>query len=125
MIARDDVLARIEAFNRAKGGGVLAEYRQGGFTLWLEATGAPTARRKPTGRDHRMDIHYWSHKGTWSDYGPLGGTVLPLDDPLAFIADEPLFWTLTKKNPPQASRPGMPFWAKSRSGFMPGSCMPR
>ena len=88
------VLARIEDYNRTKGGGVVAEYRQRGFTLRLETTGAPIARLKPTGRDDRMDIFYWSPKGKWSQVGPLGGTTLPLDQALEFIASEPIFWTL-------------------------------
>jgi len=94
MLAPDEVLSRIERFNRTKGGGVVAEYRQGGYTLRFEATGAPIARLKPTGRADRMDILYWSHKGKWSDFGPFGGTTLPLDEALDFIARQPLFWTL-------------------------------
>ena len=50
MTTDDDFLARIGRFNDARGGGVLVERRQGGYTLHHEASGAPIARLRPTGR---------------------------------------------------------------------------
>lgn len=88
-----DILERIERFNRDHGGGVVAEHRQHAYTLRLEATGAPIARLKPTGQDDRMRVQYWSHRGKWSDHAPLGSTILPLDEALDLIANEPMFWT--------------------------------
>lgn len=88
-----DVLKRIGRFNQDNGGGVVAEHRQQGYTLLLEATGAPIARLKPTGQDDRMRVQHWSHRGKWSDHAPLGSTILPLDQALDLIANEPMFWT--------------------------------
>jgi hypothetical protein len=90
-----DVLTRIERFNQSKGGGVRVDHRGGGYTLRLAATGAPIARLKPTGSDDSQQVFYWSHRGKWSETGPMGGAILPLDEALAFIAREPLFWTWT------------------------------
>jgi hypothetical protein len=88
-----DILDRIERFNHEHGGGVVVEHRQHGYTLVLETTGAPVARLKPTGQDDHVRVQYWSHRGKWSDYAPLGSTILPLDEALPLIANEPTFWT--------------------------------
>ena len=44
MLNPDDLIARIERFNDSRGGGVVVDHRRGGYTLLLEATGAPIAR---------------------------------------------------------------------------------
>jgi hypothetical protein len=95
MSGHDDFIARIERFNDSRGGGVVVDYRRGSYTLVLEATGAPIARLKPVGESDRMRVLYWSHRERWADAAPLGGIILPLDDALEFIANEPVFWTWT------------------------------
>ena len=95
MLKHDDLITRIERFNDSRGGGVVVEHRRGGYTLALKATGAPTARLKPVDQSDRMRVLYWSHRDRWADAAPLGGIILPLEDALKFIANEPVFWTWT------------------------------
>jgi hypothetical protein len=95
MPGQDDIIARIERFNESRGGGVVVERRKGGYTLLLEATGAPIARLKPVDDSDRMRVLYWSYRDRWDDVGPFGGIILPLDKALEFIAREPVFWTWT------------------------------
>lgn len=95
MAKRDDIIARVERFNEGRGGGVAVERRSGGYTLLLEATGAPIARLKPTGQKDQVRVLYWSHRDRWDDAAPLGGVFLPLDKALEFIAREPIFWNWT------------------------------
>lgn len=95
MPKNDDLIIRIERFNDSRGGGVVVDYRRGGYTLLLEATGAPFARLKPVGESNRMRVLYWSHRDRRADAAPLGGIILPLDDALERIANEPVFWTYT------------------------------
>lgn len=89
---RNDIIMRINRFNKNEGGGVLVECRSGGYSLRLEATGAPIARLKPVGTDDLMRILYWSYRNRWEDVGPLGGLILPLDEALERIARDPVFW---------------------------------
>src|SRR3954464_847660 len=52
----DPMLARIRAFDRARGGGVAVERVNKGYSLFSVATGAPLARLRPTGRDDEVEI---------------------------------------------------------------------
>ncbi len=54
MAASDPCLARIEAFNKSKGGGVTVTRVRGGYNLYLTATQAPIAGLQPKGPDDRM-----------------------------------------------------------------------
>ena len=91
-MASDEVLLRIERF-RFPRGPVCAERRNRGYSLHHAETGAPIARLRPTGRSDRMEILHWSSwKERWAPAGPFGGTILPLDEALAVIAHEPIFW---------------------------------
>ena len=45
----DPILDRIRAFDHAKGGGVLVERVNKGYSLFSAATGGPIARLRPTG----------------------------------------------------------------------------
>ena len=49
MTRPDPHLARIEAFNLKKGGGVTITKVRNGYNLYLTATDAPIARLNPTG----------------------------------------------------------------------------
>lgn len=53
----------------------------------------PIARLKPTGNDDEVRLGYWSHRRKWEDVDDMGGVVMPLDEALEFIANEPVFWT--------------------------------
>src|SRR5262249_61709685 len=75
-------------------GPAFAQRRHRGSSLLHANTGAPIARLRPTGRDDRVELLYWSSwKETWAPTGPFGRTVLPLDDALRVIAKEGIFWT--------------------------------
>lgn len=88
----DAILTRIEAFNQAHGGGVLATANRGLITLTYEETGAPIARLRPVGEGDQFNILYWSMRGRWSTIGDFGGVILSLDDALDYIASESIFW---------------------------------
>lgn len=90
----DPVIERIESFSFRRGR-LLAERRNRGYTLYHVASGAPIARLRPTGKDERVEVLYWSlWKERWTNAGPFGRTVLPLDDALRFIASEDIFWAI-------------------------------
>jgi len=93
MTADDDMLLRINRFNEARGGGVMAKRRQDGYTLQNQASGAPIARLRPTGRADTVRVLYWSHQGKWSQIGDFGGITLPLDEALVYVAENSIFWT--------------------------------
>ena len=88
-------LARIEAFNLKKGGGVTITKVQNGYNLYLTATDAPIARLNPIGTDDEMRIRFWSYRGHWKDVGDFGGIILPLEEALDEIATNEIFWTWT------------------------------
>jgi len=92
MAKSDPMLARIRAFDRARGGGVAVERANKGYSLFSVATGAPLARLRQTGRDDEVEILWW-RRGRWGAIGDFGGLRMPLDDALAHIADDPLFWS--------------------------------
>ena len=91
----DDIPARIEAFDDANGGGVGYYEDNGAYHLYLLETEAPIARLKPTGDGNEVRLGYWSHRRIWEDIDDMGGVVMPLDEALEFIANEPVFWTWT------------------------------
>ncbi len=90
----DRIIQRIESFP-CRRGQLLAERRSRGYTLTHAGSGAPVARLRPTGQQDRVEVFYWSlWKERWTSGGPLGRTVLPLDDALRFIASEDIFWAI-------------------------------
>lgn len=92
---KDDIAARIEAFDQANGGGVGWYKDKGAYHLYLLATEAPIARLKPTGTGDEVRIAYWSHRRKWEDIDDMGGCVLPIDQALTHIANNSIFWTWT------------------------------
>lgn len=52
---RDDILARIEAFNEVNGGGVVIQKAAKGYSLFRADTGQPIARLRPTGKDDQVE----------------------------------------------------------------------
>lgn len=90
--ASDDPLReRIEAFNQARGGGVLVRKAGRGYTLVSERSGAPLARLKPAGEGDRVQILWWNGE-RWGASGPFGIATMPLDRALDSIASDPTFW---------------------------------
>jgi hypothetical protein len=88
----DPIIQRIEEF-RCRRGRLAAERRNRGYTLYRAASGLPVARLRPTGREDRVEVLYWSlWKERWTSAGPFGRTILPVDDALRFIASEDIFW---------------------------------
>ena len=87
----DPVRERIEAFNQARGGGVLVHKAGRGYSLLSERTGAPIARLRPTGDADKMQVLWWNGE-CWGASGPFGIAIMPLNEALDYIASEPAFW---------------------------------
>ncbi len=87
----DPVRERIEAFNQARGGGVLVHKAGRGYSLLSERTGAPIARLRPTGDADTVQVLWWNGE-RWGASGPFGIVTMPLDKALDYIASEPDFW---------------------------------
>ena len=95
-ITLDFVQYRIEAFNREQGGGVVVRKDRNGYTLVREESGVPIARLRSKDTNGKYEVLYWSpDTDRWRAVGINGGTVLPLDEALDFIAADPMdcFWT--------------------------------
>jgi hypothetical protein len=90
----DPILARIEAFNQEKGGGVIVQKAARGYSLFREDTGAPVARLRPTGKGDSVEVMWWSHRDRWDQIGDFGPMVMSLDKALKYIAEDPMgcFW---------------------------------
>jgi hypothetical protein len=91
----DFVQFRIEAFIERQGGGVSVRKDRGGYTLIRDDTGTPVARLRPTDRKGGFEVFYCSpDTGRWRSVGRFGGSPLPLDEALDFIASDPMdcFW---------------------------------
>ena len=86
----DPLLERILTFDRARGGGVAIERVNRGYSLFSAETGTPIARLRPTGRADEVEILWW-RGDRWGRIGDFGGLILPLDEALNYIANEPLF----------------------------------
>jgi hypothetical protein len=93
MKRRDAILARIEAFNEAQGGGVILQ-AAGGYSLFRADNGRPVARLRPWGRGDQVEVTGWSHRDRWDPIGDFGPLILTLDEALDSIARDPMgcFW---------------------------------
>jgi len=89
--ANDPLRARIEAFNRARGGGAIVRKAGRGYSLVSERTGTPIARLKPTGEADDVQVLWWNGQ-RWGASGPFGIATMSLDAALDYIASEPTFW---------------------------------
>jgi hypothetical protein len=87
----DPMLARIQAFDRAKGGGGVVERINKGYSLFSADTGAPIARLRPIGTEDKVEIRWWRRE-RWAPFGAFGRLVLPLEAALECISSEPAFW---------------------------------
>ena len=95
MTARnDDILAQIEAFNKANGGGVVIQKAAKGYSLFREDTGEPIARLRLTGKGNLFEVMWWSHRDKWDQIGDFGPMLMPLDESLEYVAEDPMgcFW---------------------------------
>ena len=94
MAAPDPILARIEAHNEARGGGVLIQKQSKGYSLFREDTGEPVARLRPIGRSDKVEVMWWSHQDKWDHIGDFGPMTMALDEALEYIAEDPMgiFW---------------------------------
>ncbi len=90
MTKSDPMLERIRAFDQARGGRVLVERVNKGYSLFSAASGAPIARLRPTGTGDEVEVLWWRRE-RWAPFGGFGRLVLPLDQALDFIASEPAF----------------------------------
>jgi hypothetical protein len=91
MAKHDPMRERIEAFNRARGGGVRVNTVAGGYTLVSERTGLPLARLRPTGDGDKVQVLWWNGQ-RWGASGPFGIATMTLDRALNHIASDPTFW---------------------------------
>jgi len=87
----DPIRARIEAFNQARGGGVVVHKAGRGYSLLSERTGAPLARLKPTRDADTVQVLWWNGQ-RWAVPGPFDIATMPLNAALDYIASEPHFW---------------------------------
>lgn len=90
MPVHDPVLERIAAHPWPRGG-IVARRVNHGYSLFSARTGVPVARLRPCRGGERVEILWW-RRDVW---GPVGafGAVFELNEALAFITDEPAFWT--------------------------------
>ena len=87
----DSIIERIERFPCHRGR-LLAERRNRGYTLTHAASGAPVARLRPTGREDRVEVLYWSlWKERWVPFGLFGGPPATIDQALRVIANASVF----------------------------------
>lgn len=94
-IVLDFVLNRISLYNEGCGGGVNVRKDSRGYTLYLEDGNTPIARLRPRKGADDYEILYWSpFCQRWRHVGQAGDVVLPLDEALDFIANDPMdcFW---------------------------------
>ena len=91
MARSDPIRERIEAFNRARGGGVRVQAAGRGYTLVSERTSTPLARLRPTGESDKVQVLWWNGQ-RWGPSGPFGTATMTLDRALDYIASEPTFW---------------------------------
>ena len=90
----DPLLDRIEAFVADKGGGVVVRKVGGGYSMFHESSGRAVSRFRPTGAGDAVEVKWWSHRDRWDDIGDFGPMVLPLDQALTYLAEDPMgcFW---------------------------------
>jgi len=91
---KDSLLERIEAYNEAHGGGVLTRRVNKGYSLYQKRNHKPIARFRPTGKEDEVEILWWSHRDRWETVGDFGGIIMPLDEALDYVREDPcgFFW---------------------------------
>ena len=85
------MLERIQAFNRARGGGVVVQKAARGYSLLSERSGALIARLRPIGDADKVEVLWWNGE-RWRASGSFGTVTMPLDEAVDYIAPEPALW---------------------------------
>lgn len=90
----DEILKRIEVFNKAHGGGVVIQKAARGYSLFREENGKPIARLRTVGKGDLVEVLWWSHRNRWEQIGGFGAIVVPVDEALEYISKDPVgcFW---------------------------------
>ena len=91
MASRPDAMHEHLAAYRFPRGGVEVVQAKGGYTLYSRRTGGPVARLRPIGESDRVQVLWW-RRDAWGAPGDFGPVIMPLDEALAFVASEGLFW---------------------------------
>src|SRR5206468_11964111 len=94
MSADPAILKRIRGCPFARGGRVLVRFRANGYSLFARRSGEPLARLRLTGNDDEVVLLYPSHRGGWGALGDFGADVMPLDEALQCLSDNPYFLEL-------------------------------
>lgn len=91
----DFVLARIEAHPMVLGDGLLVRKDRLGYSLFVVVDGEPVARLRSLEKRRRFEVLCWGRgKRAWRPINPRKRTILPLEEALDFINEDPLacFW---------------------------------
>jgi hypothetical protein len=91
MVSRPDPRRERIAAYRFPRGGVEVVRAKGGYTLHGRCPGGPGARLRPIGDGDRVQVLWWRREA-WGAPGDFGPVIMPLDEALAFIAQEGFFW---------------------------------
>ncbi len=94
MTADPAILKRIRGCPFARGGRVLVRFRANGYSLFARRSGEPLARLRLTGNGDEVVLPYPSHRGGWGALGDFGADVMPLDEALQCLSDNPYFLEL-------------------------------
>src|ERR1700745_2369038 len=88
------ILKRIRGCPFARGGRVLVRFRANGYSLFARRSGEPVARLRVTGHGDEGVLLSPSHRGGWGALGDFGADVMPLDEALQCLSDNPYFLEL-------------------------------
>jgi hypothetical protein len=102
---RDELLGRIEAFNRAEGG-VVVRKAANGYSLFRKDNGKPVARLRPTRKGDCVEVLWWSHRDRRDQVGDFGPMVMPLHEALAYVAKDPVGCSWHRAAPASAAPRG-------------------
>lgn len=91
----DFVQYRIESHPMVLGEGLEVRKDRLGYSLYLTEEDEPVARLRPLDKRQRFELLYWCYaKNAWRRVDSRRATIMPLDEALDFIDDDPLacFW---------------------------------
>ena len=91
MAGQPDLMRKRIAAHRFPRSGVEVVRAKGGYTLYSRCTGGPVARLRPADDGDLVQVLWWRREA-WGAPGDFGPVIMPLDEALAFIAQEGFFW---------------------------------
>jgi hypothetical protein len=94
MTADPAILKRIRGGPFARSGRVLVRWRANGDCLFARRSGEALARLRLTGNGDEVVLLDPSHRGGWGALGDFGASVMPLDEALQCLSDNPYFLEL-------------------------------